>query len=65
MHLNWLCCRLEKEISDRTEKAREKASVLMIIEFDNNMFIQVTILIDQEEKAKHLIDHYDLSLMFF
>ncbi len=49
MYLNWLCCRmyekererediqLEKEISDRIERERERTSecVLMIIMFDN------------------------------
>jgi hypothetical protein len=34
----------------------------MIIEFDNSMFIRVTILIDQEKK-NDLIDHYYLSLL--
>jgi len=43
---------LEKEISDRIERERERTSecVLMIIEFDNSIYIQVTILIDQEKR---------------
>ncbi len=48
---------LEKEISDRIERERERTSecVLMIIMFDNT---------DWSGKKNHLIDHYYLSLMF-
>ena len=65
MHLNWLCCRLHQRERER-EKEREKRErkricVLMIIEFDNSMFIGVTKLIDQEER-KECITCPSLSL---